>query len=53
MKASDTHLPYFTSPSIFMGKIWSPPLFFENFETQFSPLPVIKEIILAEMILAA
>ena len=43
MKASDTHLPYFTSPSIFMG----------NFETQFSPLPVIKEIILAEMILAA
>ena len=37
MKISDTHsflkqLPYFTNPSLFMGKIWIPFPFFENFE---------------------
>ena len=37
MKISDTHAflkqpPYFTNPSLFMGKIWIPFPFFENFE---------------------
>ena len=41
MKASDTHLPYFTSPSIFMGKIWSPP-FFRKFRNSILPPPRYK-----------
>ena len=45
MKISDTPFikttPYFTNPSLFMGKIWNP-LFFKNFENSNSPTPFIK-----------